>query len=156
MSDELNLLEVLGRHHIPYVVIGGHAVNFHGFVRVTEDTDLVWIRSTETEESLFQALIEIEAKYIGDEIDPATGIERTHPITLPFIQASPLMMLWTKFGFLDLFDYIPGLPKEDVQQLLESSIAAGGIRYVSLPWLRQMKVAAGRTKDRLDLENLPE
>jgi hypothetical protein len=29
-----------------------HAVNFHGFVRVTEDTDVVWIRSAENEKYL--------------------------------------------------------------------------------------------------------
>ena len=29
-------------------------------------------------------------------------------------------------------------------------------RYVSLEWLRIMKTAANRTKDRLDLENLPD
>jgi hypothetical protein len=156
MSDELELFRLLERHQVPFVVVGGHAVNFHGFARVTEDTDVVWIRSAEGEQTMLRALTEVDAKYIGDEIDPATKIERTYPVTLPFIQASPLMMLWTKFGFLDLFDYIPGFPQEDVRQLFSSSVLTEGIRYVSLEWLRRMKHAAGRSKDQIDLQNLPD
>ncbi|MGD0461116.1 MAG: hypothetical protein ABSB74_01380 [Tepidisphaeraceae bacterium] len=156
MPDELELFGVLQRHGVPFVIIGGHAVNFHGYGRATEDTDIVWHRSPEAERNMLLALTDMDARYIAKEIDPATGIERTYPVTLPFIQASRLMMLWTKYGFLDLFDYLPGLPHVDVRQLLTTSIEAGGVRYVSLPLLRQMKHASARTKDRLDLENLPE
>jgi hypothetical protein len=156
MANHFELLGVLRRHGVPFVIIGGHAVNFHGYGRVTEDADVVWLRSPEAEQSLFKALTEIESRFISDDIDPATGIERTHPITLAFIQASPLMMLYTRLGFLDLFDYIPGLPERDVAQLLAGSVEAEGLRYASLDWLRQMKQASGRTKDRLDLDNLPD
>jgi hypothetical protein len=156
MTRDFELLDLLRRHGIPFVTIGGHAVYFHGYERLTEDTDVVWMRSPQTEESLLKALTEVDARYIGKDIDPATGIERTYPVTLPFLQTSHLMMLWTKHGFLDLFDYIPGFPAEDVRQLLDSSVEADGIRYASLDWLRKMKRASGRAKDLLDLENLPE
>jgi hypothetical protein len=66
------------------------------------------------------------------------------------------MMLWTNCGFLDLFDYIPGLPGENVEQLLASGPSVGGVQIASLDWLRRMKQASGRPKDLLDLENLPE
>jgi hypothetical protein len=155
MSDELTALEVLRRHEVPFVVIGGHAVNYHGYGRTTEDVDVVWIRSAESEKSLLAALIEIDAAYIGSEIDPATGLERTHPLTLPFIQSSRLMMLCTRYGFLDLFDYVPGLGQEKPERLLAESVESAGFRYASLPWLRQMKAASGREKDLLDLQNLP-
>jgi hypothetical protein len=156
MAEFDQLLEVLTRHGVPFVVIGGHAVNFHGFGRVTEDTDVVWLRSAQSEHALLDALVELDAHYIGKEIDPATGIERTYPVSLPFIKSSPLMMLLTKEGFLDLFDYIPGMPNEDARQLLTSSISSGSLRYASLEWLRRMKHVSGRAKDKLDLENLPE
>jgi hypothetical protein len=39
--------------------------------------------------------------------------------------------------------------------LLASSHETAGRRFVSLGWLRRMKQAAGRPKDRIDLENLP-
>jgi hypothetical protein len=156
MPDPLELLRILHDHGVPLVIIGGHAVNFHGYGRATEDTDVIWLRSIQSEKDLFAALTEVEAQYIGDEIDPATGIERTYAVTLPFIRASRLMMLLTRLGFLDLFDYVPGLPQENVERVLESSIEFGGLRYVSLDFLRQMKKTSGRPKDKLDLENLPE
>lgn len=156
MPDDFNLLRVLRKHRVPFVIIGGHAVNFHGFGRATEDADVIWLRSPESEPAMLRALTEIGAQFIGDDIDPATGIERTYPVTLAYIQSSHLMMLWTNDGFLDLFDYIPALPEQDVRQVLDSSVESDGLRYVSLDWLRRMKEASGRPKDLLDLENLPE
>jgi hypothetical protein len=156
MTNDVELLAVLQRHGVPVVVVGGHAVNFHGFTRATEDLDVVWIRSAKSEEDLLNALTEVDAKYIGKEIDPATKIEKVYAVTLPYIQANHLMLVTTRFGFLDLFDYVPGLPAEDPQQLLDSSVVESGVRYVSLDWLRKLKTASGRPKDLLDLQNLPE
>ena len=156
MNPEFEIFTLLQRHDVPFVIIGGHAVNVHGYRRVTEDTDVIWARSPETERSLAAALSELEAKYIGEEIDPATGIEKAYPVSPAFIQSMHLMMLWTNRGFLDLFDYIPGAPEEDVRQLFDTSIEGEGLRFASLAWLRKMKKLSGRTKDLLDLENLPE
>lgn len=155
MAPDLRLFDALRRHGVPFVVIGGHAVNFHGSIRATEDTDVIWQRSPAAEEALEKALREINAEYIGDEIDPATGIERTFPVSAAFIRAERLMMLCTTAGFLDLFDYVPGLPDTPVTVVLDSAIDLDGVRFVSLPWLRKMKEAAGRPKDLLDLTNLP-
>jgi hypothetical protein len=156
MAPDLRLIEVLTRHGVPFVVVGGHAVNFHGSLRATEDTDLLWIRSPATEATLLAALREVDAQFIGDEIDPATGIERTYPITESFVRSGRLMMLCTTAGFLDLFDYVPGFPDEPVATVWNTAVELDGVRFASLEWLRRMKQAAGRPKDLLDLENLPE
>jgi hypothetical protein len=66
------------------------------------------------------------------------------------------MKLITRLGFLDLCDYVPGVPQENPQSLLGSAVEAGGLKYVSLEWLRRLKQASGRPKDLLDLQNLPE
>lgn len=154
--DPTPLFDTLRRHGVPFVIVGGHAVNFHGYVRATESTEVVWLRSPESEDSLARALAEVDAKYIGNDIDPTTGIERTYPVTPAFVRASHLMMLWTIHGFLSLFDHVPGVPDTDVGELFASAVEADGLRFPSLGWLRRMKQAAGRTKDLLDLENLPE
>jgi len=156
MGREEQILEGFRRHGVPFVIVGGYAVNFHGFIRATEDADVVWIRSDESERALLGALIEVDACYIGSDIDPATGIERTYPVSLSFIKANHLMMLCTKHGFIDLFDYVPSLPNANIEEILATSVEDDGYRFVSLPLLRKMKLAAGRTKDKLDLENLPE
>jgi len=156
MVNNPELLAHLKRHGAPFVLIGGHAVNFHGHIRATEDTDLVWQRTAESEQALFRALAEIDAQYFGSGIDPVTRIERTINVTLSYIQCTHLMILITRLGFLDLFDFIPGFPLADVSELFATSIESDGLRYASLDWLRQMKKASGRPKDLLDLENLPE
>jgi len=155
MAPDFRLFEVLARHGVPFLVIGGHAVSFHGYVRATEDTDVLWVRSPDAEAGLLAALQELHAEYIGNEIDPVTGIERTYPVTASFIRSQPLMMLCTSAGFLDLFDYVPDHPGVAVASLLASSPEAEGVRFISLEWLRRLKAAAGRPKDLLDLQNLP-
>ena len=154
-GDPFRLLDVLSSHSVPFVIIGGHAVTFHGFVRATEDTAVVFRRTPETELSLLAALAEVNACWIGNEIDPDTGIERTFPVSLPYIRSTRMMMLVTDFGFLDLFDYIPGCPDEPVEQLFNTAVQHGRYRFASLRWLRAMKAAANRPKDQIDLENLP-
>jgi hypothetical protein len=146
---------LLRKHDVSFVVIGGHAVQFHGYLRNTEDVDLVWIRSQESEVRLAAALQEANAGWMSDERDPQTGLERLIPVTPSYVRANHLMMLCTDYGFVDLFDYIPGFPAADVGEVYRDSIVAGEIRYVSLDWLKKMKQAADRPKDRLDLEKLP-
>ncbi len=156
MTPDFRLFEVLNRHGVQFVIVGGHAVSFHGYIRATEDTDVLWWRSATSEANLLRALQEIGAEYIGDEIDPSTGIERTYPVTASFVQSTSLMMLCTRFGFLDLFDYVPGISQVGVQAVIDSADELDGWRFASLPWLRRMKEASARPKDLLDLENLPE
>jgi hypothetical protein len=154
MPTEFRAFEVLRRHGLPFVIIGGHAVNFHGYVRGTDDADVVWLRSPESEAALAAALAELDAQYIGNDIDPATGIERGHPVSPTYVSTHHLMMLWTREGFLDLFDFPPGEPLVDPQQVYDTAITHNGMRFVSLEWLRRMKRTAGRPKDLLDLEEL--
>jgi hypothetical protein len=154
-GDPFRLIEMLARHQVPFVIIGGHAVNYHGYLRATEDTDVVFRRTPEVETTLYAVLGQLNACWIGSEVDPETGIERTFPVSLEYIRTTPLMMLVTDGGFLDVFDFIPGHPDESVERLFESAVESDGLKFVSLEWLRRMKQTAFRVKDQLDLENLP-
>ncbi len=66
------------------------------------------------------------------------------------------MMLGTDLGFLDLFDFIPSLPGESLDDLFTSAVVRAARPFASLSWVRRMKQAADRPQDRIDLENLPE
>lgn len=46
-GNPFQLIDALSSHNVPFVIIGGHAVTFHGYVRATEDTDVVFRRSEE-------------------------------------------------------------------------------------------------------------
>ena len=153
-SNDDRIFAALQKHGVPFIVIGGHAVIRHGYMRTTEDVDVVWLRSSESARALLASLTELQAVWIGKEIDRTTGIERTFPVSAAYIDCQHLMMLWTPWGPLDLFDYIPGIPDEDVRQLFETGVEGDGLRFSSLSWLRRMKRIAGRTKDLADLEEL--
>jgi hypothetical protein len=64
----------------------------------------------------------------------------------------------TKFGGLDVVQRAQGVPS--YSQLAEDAVASKllgiPVRVCSLARLRQMKEAQSRTRDQLDLENLPE
>jgi hypothetical protein len=148
-------LDILDKHNVPTVIIGGHAVIVHGHIRATQDIDVVFARTAAVELSLTNALKEIDAFWIGQEIDPSTGIEKTYPVDLPYVRNTRLMMVGTKYGYLDLFDYVPGLPDASIAELFHDAIWISGRRFASLAWLRRMKKASGRPLDLIDLENLP-
>lgn len=145
---------LLLKHQVPFVIIGGHAVQFHGYLRNTEDVDVLWVRSPECEPRLLAALQEANACWISNERDPATGVERLIPVSAAYVSVTHLMMLVTDYGFVDLFDHVPGFPDANVQEVYGQSVPAGQLRYVSLEWLKKMKQAAGRPKDQMDLEKL--
>ena len=151
----LRALQVLVRAGVPLVVIGGHAVSFHGYVRTTEDADVVFRRTGESERQLLEALGSIHACWISDEIDPQTGLERLVPVSMSYLGAQHLMMLSTDLGFVDIFDYVPGFPELDVEELFRDSVKLGDLQFVSLRWLRRLKEKAARHRDQDDLEHLP-
>jgi hypothetical protein len=155
-ADPAELLNLLTRAGVPFLIIGGHAVTFHGYVRTTEDTDIVFARTAASETALLQVLQSIGACWISNEKDPQTGLERLIRVTSAFVRTQHLMMLWTDLGFLDIYDFVPGFPETPVEELFADAVRFGEQRFVSLSWLRKLKAAAGRHKDLDDLEHLPE
>jgi hypothetical protein len=152
----IDLLTALARAGVPFVIIGGHAVNFHGYVRTTEDADIVFDRTAASEAALLQFLQSIRACWISNERDPQTELERLVAVSAAYVRTEHLMMLWTDLGFLDIYDFVPGFPDTPVQELFADAVALGELRFVSLSWLRKLKARAGRHKDLDDLEHLPE
>ena len=155
LHDPLEWADALISADVPVVIIGGHAVSFHGYVRATEDIDLVFRRDAIVEERLLDVLQARGAYWISDEIDPTTGLELTVPVSLDFIRRQHLLMLGMEGGFVDLFDFIPGHPQVPVDELFHSAVTIGQRHFASLQWLKEMKRASGRPQDLIDLANLP-
>ena len=59
--DPLPLLRVLYERGIEYIVVGGFAVNAHGFIRVTKDLDIVPNPAQENLEKLAEMLRDLSA-----------------------------------------------------------------------------------------------
>jgi hypothetical protein len=147
------LLELLHRNGVDFVVIGGVAVAAHGFVRGTEDLDLVPNPDSENLERLGSALDQLDSTLPtarGRRFDPARDfgvIRRGGNVTAD-----------TKFGGLDLVQREQGVPSYSqlVGDAVDSELLGVPVRVCSLSRLRQMKEAQGRVLDKADLENLPE
>ena len=46
-KDFKEFIELLNEHEVKYLVIGGYAVNFHGYPRYTKDIDFwLWLCTT--------------------------------------------------------------------------------------------------------------
>lgn len=147
------LLAVLHEEGVNFVVIGGVAVGAHGFIRGTEDLDLVPDPDPANLERLTKALATLESTLPtvgGRPFDP-TGDARV-------VGRGGNVTAMTKFGGLDVVQRAQGVPRYSqlAEDAIESALLGVPVRVCSLARLREMKQAQGRTQDRLDLENLPD
>jgi hypothetical protein len=147
------LLAALQEHGVNFVVIGGVAVGAHGFIRGTEDLDLVPAPDPSNLDRLTRALAALESTLPtvgGRPFDPAgdAGV----------VKRGGNVTAMTKFGGLDVVQRAQGVPSYSqlVEDAVESELLGVPVRVCSLTRLREMKMAQGRTQDQLDLENLPE
>ena len=135
---------------VQFVLIGGLASQVHGSPSLTGDVDICFALDGDNLHRLSEALVSMVAIRRG----LATGIDA--PIDHRALRAGDVFTLSTRFGDLDLLAHPdPGL---DFEALRERSIAAEifglEVRVASLEDLIAMKRAAGRPKDRIELEIL--
>lgn len=69
-ADLVQLLQSLSEHHVDYVLIGGQALNLHGFMRGTADIDLLLPMSEINGRKVLDALAFLQDNAARD-VDPA-------------------------------------------------------------------------------------
>jgi hypothetical protein len=151
--DLRSLLETLSKQGVRFVVIGGVAVGAHGYVRGTEDLDLVPDPDPANLKRLTAALKELESTLPtveGRAFDPATDAG--------VIRRGGNVTAMTRFGELDVVQRARGVPSYSqlAEDAVESELLGIPVLVCSLTRLREMKRAQGRAQDRADLANLPE
>jgi len=144
------ILRTLIDADVRFVLIGGLASQVHGSPSLTGDVDICFALDGENLSRLAVALETLSA--IRRELPP--GISA--PLDARALRAGDVFTLTTRYGDLDLLAHPdPGLVFEN---LAERSIAAEvlgvEVRVASLGDLMAMKRAAGRPKDRVELEIL--
>ena len=140
------ILRVLNEHEVAYVVIGGFAVAAHGVIRATADLDVVVDKSWQNAARLVGALERLGAC-------DATGA-RT-PLTQEVLARRADRRLRTRYGDLHVLHEVPGVPDYRALQPPERIVIDELVVPVAtLESLRQMKRAAARPKDELDLVEL--
>jgi len=157
--DPLPLLRFLHERAVEHIVIGGVAVSAHGFVRPSEDLDIVPNPSAENLSRLAAALRELNAKNSegGDFLDGEFPLDST---SIEDLSQGGNFRLETDHGELDIMQWIAGIDADDLytelaKQAIEGRPAGVPVKICGLAHLRAMKQAAGRPRDLDDLEHLP-
>jgi hypothetical protein len=158
--DPLPLLRALHERGIEHIVVGGFAVNAHGFIRVTKDLDIVPSPAEGNLQKLAEMLRDLDARIL--DTDDFTGAEIPADPTRPAdLEMGGNFCLLTDLGRLDVMQWLSGVDTDDPYgelnpDTVEGSLDGIPVRVCSLEHLRAMKRAAGRPQDLEDLRRLGE
>jgi Aminoglycoside-2''-adenylyltransferase len=148
--DPLRVLQVLQQHRVRFVVVGGLAARVWGSPTVTNDLDICYARDPSNLAALAEALTLLGARLRGVEAHVPFRLEATT------LRAGDHFTFETDAGDLDIIGVPAGTRGyEDLARTAET-VELGGLRVAvtSLDDLIEMKRAAGRPKDRIELEVL--
>lgn len=157
LESFIAIVSALNEAKVRFIVVGGLAVNAHGYLRFTKDADFVIELVPGNIEAAFDAL----AKVGYQPIAPVTGKELSDSETRKrFVQEKNMRVLsfWSDqhrevpldvfiehpFDFAREYETAPRKPLGQV----------GDVAYASIGTLIAMKREAGRSQDLIDIEEL--
>ena len=141
-ADLKEFIELLNSHRVEYLVVGGHAVAFHGHPRFTGDIDF-FIRMTPANvEHLLAALDDFGFGGVGitarDLLEPKRVVQLGHPPNR-----------------IDILTSISDVDFDSAWATrVESVMDDEPVTIIGWNELLRNKKAAGRQKDLADVENL--
>jgi len=138
----LDILEVLCREEVDFILVGGVAAVLAGAPVSTFDLDIVFLNESANRKRLLIALEAIDAKYL----DPAG---RTITPDLNKLETMQLHRLKTTHGVLDVMTQIGRARTYSslVGQTRLLQVAEFSVRVLSLSAVVDSKIEAGRDKD---------
>lgn len=158
MADELRadeILDLLVRHEVEFVLIGGLALGAHGFVRGTKDVDIVPDPEPANLARLAKALKAINARVDLKDLDASElGMQ---PDADGLAQGGN-WVLRTDLGLLDVLQEVAGVA--GYRQLRPAAVAmrvpgvSGPVLAAGYDHVIAMKTAAGRDQDLIDIDAL--
>jgi hypothetical protein len=133
----------LNQHKVKYLVIGGYAVVYYGYVRFTGDVD-IWIEASED-----------NAKNLIEAID-AYGFEVEELKSRDFEKDIIMFSMGADLLKIEITNRISGIVFNDCYpRRRETELEGVPISFIGLDDLKKNKKWSGRLKDLNDLENLP-
>jgi hypothetical protein len=157
LSSLEELVRTLNAAGVPFIVVGGLAVNAHGYGRQTADVDLVIRLDASSIENAFRALASIGYR----PRVPVTAADLSDAERRAALTAEKGM---TVIGFhsdrhpetpVDIFATEPFDFAIEYDRALVEEVAAGiPVRIVRLETLLRLKRAAGRPQDLADIAEL--
>jgi hypothetical protein len=148
----LDGLEILVKHGVRFVVIGGIAGNLRGSTTITNDLDICYAREPGNLERLAEALREVHTHPRGTPSDVAFRLDAKT------LQMGDSFTFVTDIGSIDVLGHPTGIPGgyEELERAADDmGIAAGvTVKVASIDDIIRMKRAAGRPKDLIEVEVL--
>lgn len=149
-EKEINsFIELCNKHQVRMIMVGGGAVNFHGYQRHSADVDF-WIDTTEDN---FKKLVNVFNE-MGYEIDdfPSKVKNQLQNISVKFSPDDLDLELITKFLTSKTFD--------EAYNNSEQAVVKGNMflkwNVLSYDDLIESKIKSQRPKDLLDIQQLQE
>lgn len=141
-SNYLDMLKCLNKAGVDYIMVGGWAVNLHGYVRATIDLDIWILADQENARKVYAALGEFGA--------PLAGVSPSD-----FAADGTIFQIGVAPCRIDVINKIDGVKyAEASSRAIEKTIEGVPVRIISLEDLIANKRASGRTKDLADAEIL--
>lgn len=137
-------LQCLNDAGVEYLLIGGHAVAYHGYVRPTTDLD-VWIALNRTNAG---NAVDAIRTFFGSDMPGLTPEWFLDPENVSKFGARPFLI--EILTAVDGGDFGQAYSKRVVTE-----IDGVKVNVIGLAELKLNKRASGRNKDLADLENLP-
>lgn len=144
------LLERLVEADVRFVLVGGLAVNAWGYLRATQDVDLVPDPERQNLEKLDVLLRELNGKVeVGGRLLDSASIST-------FLRTGERTLVRTDLGQVDVLQGLPQVPRfeELERQAKEIDLDGLAVRICSLEHLLEMKRASERPRDHEDIEAL--
>lgn len=139
-TKSFEVIELLVRHQVDFIVVGMTAGVLQGAPAVTFDLDVLYSRAPQNVQRLLSALKELEAVFRGDE-------RRLVP-NQSHLESRGHKLLLTKFGVVDVLGSLDELEYADViEDTVALQVEEMTVRVLSLQRLIEVKEKAGREKD---------
>jgi hypothetical protein len=147
-ADIAEFLFLLAKHHVCYLIVGGEAVIYYGYARLTGDIDLLYERTEANATLLFDALKEFWASAIP-------GIHNEEELR----KEGMVFQFGIPPNRIDLLNSIDGVEfgaawKNKKLETLSRGRKKFAIYYVGVEELIRNKKAVNRDKDKDDLRFL--
>ena len=141
-SNYLDMLRCLNKAGVDYIMVGGWAVNLHGYVRATIDLDIWILADRENARKVYAALGEFGA--------PLGGVKPED-----FAQDGTIFQIGVAPCRIDVINKIDGVKYAEASpRAIQKTIEGVPVRIISREDLIANKRASGRTKDLADAEIL--
>lgn len=148
LVDLRGLLRGAGEHQVDFVLFGALAMVFYGFVRNTEDLDIVVAPDQENLDRVAEWLISIDAVL---KLKPE---RRFGPRERWGMRKGSNATVLTRFGQIDVVQQIPGLPEWPrlVEQAEMYELDGDPVRVMNRATLIELKRRRSSAQDLADIE----